>query len=288
MVLEDEKPMRFSQVKNTYAIGAHFEPTKGYKEQAEDYISKTGDYSEETNRKAGLPWEEIIYVARKGDIRGKQGQRSDIKMIGKMIDEGLRPQEIMEKQFSYYHYEKEIRRAYFDKRDRETPNERDVKVIWHTGDSGAGKSYSRFQLMEEVGADNVYYLTDYEHGFDHYAGEDYLWMEDFKGELKFGLLLRLLDRYKCELPCRYANGKALWKEVHITSIFHPKGAYNRMVSQSDQGVDLVKQLLRRITCIRYHFKSLSGTYEHLDFPPDTVINDMINAAVKFMEREYNE
>ena len=40
MVLEDVKAMRFSTIKKTFAVGAHFEATKGSKEQAEDYINK--------------------------------------------------------------------------------------------------------------------------------------------------------------------------------------------------------------------------------------------------------
>ena len=63
MVLEDSKAMRFSMVKSTYAQGMHFEGTKGNKQEAEDYIAKIGVYSEKDKREAGLPWEEIIYVA---------------------------------------------------------------------------------------------------------------------------------------------------------------------------------------------------------------------------------
>ena len=253
----------------------HFEGTKGNKQEAEDYISKTGAYSEKDKRDAGLPWEEIIYVARHGEIRGRQGQRSDMDAIANMLTEGKSPKEIMAMEFKYYRYEQMVRRAYFDKRDRETPEVREVKVIWHCGESGTGKSYDRMRLLEEKGADNVFYLTEYNPSsmWDGYNGQPYLWIEDFKGEIRFGDLLRYLDVYKTELRCRYANAKALWNEVHITSVLHPLGAYKRMLAQKDRAQDKADQLMRRITLIRYHWRYKEKYYSH-DFPTEVSLEEM--------------
>ena len=46
MVLEDAKAMRFSAVKTSYAVGTHFEATKGNKKQAEAYIEKQAPFDE--------------------------------------------------------------------------------------------------------------------------------------------------------------------------------------------------------------------------------------------------
>ena len=282
MVLEDEKPMRFSVIKNTYAIGMHFEGTKGKKSEAEDYISKTGDYSEKGKKDAGLPWEEIIYVARHGVIRGRQGQRSDVQNISSLLREGKTPGEILQEGFGYYRYESMIRSAYFDKRDRETPAVREVKVIWHYGASGSGKSFYRMKLIEREGESRIFYLSTFGSGmFDKYNGEPILWIEDFKGDIRFGDLLRYLDVYKCDLPARYKNGKALWSEVHITSVLHPLGAYRRMLAEKDRREDSEKQLLRRITLIRFHYRTgppgstNPEDYETMDFPPETPVPDML-------------
>ncbi len=289
MVLEAEKAMRFSFVKNTYAIGMHFEGTKGTKNEAEDYISKTGKYSEKEKREAGFPWEEILYVSRYGTIRGRQGQRSDIQIIANLINEGKTPKEILSLSFSFYRYETYIRKAYFDKVDRETPIERDVRVIWHTGESGSGKSYSRLRLAEVEGEDRVFYLTDFGPGmFDKYCGEKFLWIEDFKGEVKFGNLLRMLDIYKCELPARYTNAKALWTEVHITSVYHPLAVYRKMLKDADQSQDKADQLLRRISVIRYHWKDKDGGYHEQDFPPTASMEDMRRACLPEEPRQTYE
>lgn len=275
MVLEDEKAMRFSVIKNTYAIGSHFEGTKGSKKEAEDYISKQGNYSEKPNKEAGLPWEEIIYSCQKGEIRGAQGKRSDLENIQNMLDEGLKPNDIIRQKLSYRSHENLIRKAYYDMRDQNTPEVREIKVIWHLGESGSGKSYSRMALNAEVGKDNVYYLTDYQNGaFDKYNGEPYLWLEDFKGEFKYGDLLRYLDVYKADLHCRYSNAKALWNEVHITSVFHPYGIYDKLVSYSSRQIDTRDQLMRRITVIRYHYRD-GLVFKYQDFPPDTAIETMV-------------
>ncbi len=280
MVLEDTKTMRWSFIKNTYAIGMHFEGTKGSKSEAEDYISKSGKYSEKEKKEAGLPWEEVIYVARHGVIRGRQGQRSDIQNISALLAEGKTPREILETTFGYYRYEAMIRSAYFDKRDRETPPERQVKVYWHTGLSGSGKSYHRMELIKREGEDRIFYLSTFGSGmFDKYNGEPILWIEDFKGEIKFGDFLRYLDIYKCELPARFKNGKALWTEVHITSVLHPLGAYHRMLKEKDKAGDSEDQLLRRIFCIRYHWKDDDG-YHWRDFPTSYTLETMRKICVE--------
>ena len=284
MVLEDTTTMRFSKVKNTYAIGAHFEGTKGTKKEAEDYISKTGEYDEKPKREAGLPWEEIIYFTQHGTIKGRQGQRSDIDNVGAMIREGKTPAEIMSTDFRYYRYQTMVRQAFFDKRSRETPEYRELTVIWHLGESGTGKSYWRLKLLEEKGADDVYFVTDYRAPWDGYNGQRYLWIEDFKGEFRFGDLLRYLDHYKVELHARFTNAKALWTEVHITSVLHPLEAYRRMLSKEQQDSDKADQLLRRITLIRYHYKE-GDQYLWEDFEPSTPKETMRRSVIGYPDEE---
>ena len=274
MVLEDTVAMRFSVIKKTYAIGSHFEGTKGNKKEALDYISKSGQYDEKPNKEAGLPWEEIIYSCQKGEIQGAQGKRNDLENIECMLKDGFKPNEILRQKLSYRSHENLIRKAYYDMRDQSTPDVREVKVIWHYGESGSGKSYSRLALNAEVGKDNVYYLTDYQNGgFDKYNGEPYLWLEDYKGEFKFGDFIRYLDVYKADLHCRYSNAKALWTEVHITSIYHPRGAYCKMVQEWERKFDTEDQLLRRISCIRYHYRE-GLNFKHKDFSVYTTIDEM--------------
>lgn len=69
-----------------------------------------------------------------------QGYRSDLDDIQAMLDDGLKPSEILGEGLHYQRYEKMVRGAYFDKRNRETPVRRKVAVHYLVGESGTGKT----------------------------------------------------------------------------------------------------------------------------------------------------
>lgn len=258
MVLEDSVSMRFSKIKKSYAAGMHFEATRGNKEQAEDYINKRGKFAEKG--------EQVLYICRAGEIKAAQGKRSDLEEIAAMLDEGKTPSQIMEVNFSYRRYERMIRSAYFDKRKKDTPLKREVKVHYLVGESGSGKSYTYVTLCEKYGEDQVFLFSDYEGGgFDAYQGGD-LFLDEYKGQFSFGFLLQILDVYKTQVHARYSNIYALWNEVYITSVFPPEELYKKMVEESARGRDKQQQLLRRITDITYCFIDAAGEYQRYTIP----------------------
>lgn len=255
MVLEDEKAMRFTAIKKSYAHGMHFEATKGTKAEAEGYIKKVGKWQEKG--------EQVLHIETFGEIKGNQGARNDINRIEEMIEEGKTPSEIMEQSFSYRKYEKMIKDAFFAKRAKDTPPFRNVEVIWHVGEAGSGKSYNYVKLCQSIGEDKVYLMTDYENGgFDLYCAEPILFMDEFKGQMKFQLLLNYLDGYKIQVHARYGNARALWDTVHITSVYPPEEVYRNMVEGSVRGLDSINQLLRRIDKVIYHWKDEKGFHEY--------------------------
>lgn len=249
MILEDTKAMRFTAVKSSYAHGMHFEPTKGSKTEAEGYIKKIGKWEEKG--------EQILHTEFYGEIKGKQGSRSDLGEIEDLISEGKTPSEIMDLKFEWRRYEKMIKDAFYSKRAKETPPFRDVKVVWHVGEAGSGKSFNYVKMCNDpdVGEENIYLLTDYDNGgFDNYCAEPILFMDEFKGQMKFQLLLNYLDGYKIQVHARYGNVRALWNEVHITSVYPPEEVYKNMVESSVRALDSVAQLKRRIDVIYFHWK----------------------------------
>lgn len=252
MVLEDSNQARFSALKSLYPK-AHLEPTKGTKEQAEDYINKRGKFAEKG--------EEVLYIARYGEIKGSQGQRKDLEIIQDWIEQGMTPREIMLCNIRYRKYEKLIKDAYFAKRYSETPIIRDLVTYWHVGESGSGKTYTYIDLCNKYGEDHVYLMSDYENGgFDLYNGEKYLVMDEFRGQIHFSTLLKMLQGYKQQLHARYSNIYALWDEVHITSILPPELVYKKMVTEN-QEIDTQTQLFRRINFVVYHWKDDDGFYQ---------------------------
>ena len=166
MVLEDTKPVRSSTIKKTCAVGCHLEPTKGSKNQAEAYITKSPPYDEKG--------EEVLCIVRVGEIRANPGKRNDLDMMEALIEDGLTPQEIFDQDLHYRRYEEIVKKAYIRKRWLETPTVRDVAVHLLVGDSGTGKTYTYVQLCEQYGGDNVCLITDYatNGGFDSYVGQE--------------------------------------------------------------------------------------------------------------------
>ena len=276
IVVEDVKAMRFSYIKKTYCNGCHIEETKGSKKQAMDYIHKRGVFTEKG--------ETIEYICYHGDIQGRQGKRSSIEDIYKRLETGETPADILADSPKSYCHIDVIKKMYYDIRSRNTPIVRDMKVYWHTGRSGSGKSYERVKLAQKYGEDNIFYLTSFNSGaFDSYNGQPVLWIEDFRGEFKLQELLRILDVYKAEVPARYANIKALWDEVHITSVLTPSQCYP---TATRDNFDRIEQLLRRITSIVYHFKDNGGGYRTTHFPPDMLLQNMlleVDRLIKFYD-----
>ena len=273
-VVEDCKPMRFSAIKKSYLQGCHLEETKGSKKQAMDYIHKRGVFAEKG--------ETIEFITYHGDIKGRQGHRSDLEDLYQRLQAGETPQDIVDTSPKAYAKLSLIKQMYFDIRSKNMPIVRKMKVIWHTGRSGTGKSYERVLLSNLLGEDNIYYLTAFNNGaFDNYNGQSCLWIEDFRGEFKLQELLRILDVYKTEVPARFCNVKALWDEVHITSVLTPQQVYKAACCDD---YDRIEQLLRRITSICYHFSDGQGGFFKTYFEPTDTLDYMItrtNAQLEF-------
>ena len=261
MVLEDSRAMRFSAIKKSYALGMHFEPTKGTKEQAEDYINKRGKFEEKG--------EKILASVTYGEIKGAQGRRRDLEVIDELISQGYTPNQIFDMDIRFRRDDKIVKQAYSRKRYKETPMVRDVKVVWHVGLSGSGKSYTMQKILLEHGEDYLYLVSDYENGWlDNYECQPVLFLDEYRGQWKYSFLLTVLDVYKRSYHARYANVIGLWNEVHITSVKTPDMVYENMITdEAERGVETFEQLRRRITHIVYHWKDENG-YHSYEMPMD--------------------
>lgn len=256
IVCEDSNKARFSALKSAFPR-AHIEATRGNKKQVLDYIKKQGAFSEQG--------EEIVYMSQIGEIQGHQGRRSDLDEIEKFLESGLKPSEIMSKKLSYRKYEKMIKDAYFDIRKKSIPLVRDINVVWHVGESGTGKTYSYIKACEKFGDDDVYLISDYDSGgLDRYCGERCLFLDEFRGQIRFSTLLAMLQGYKQQFHARYTNVYGLWEEVHIATVLPPELVYKNMVSDN-HNIDTLSQLYRRITTIEYHYKE-NGCFKVYSIP----------------------
>ena len=235
----------------TVLFNAHVEPVVG-KNQLKEYITKEGKYAEKG--------EQVLYTKNLELIDTNQGKRSDLDEIRSMLESGMKPHEIFAEDIRYRRFEKIIRSDFFSRRCQETPLEKEMTNYWHFGDSGTGKTHTYIDLCQKYGEDEVYVCNDYSNigssggGFDNYQAEKALFMDEFKGDMRYALLLSILDHYsRAQIHCRYSNAYALWTEVHITSIFAPEQAYDLMVSETMRSDDKFVQLKRRINFVVYHY-----------------------------------
>lgn len=252
-----ENQVRFSTLKNAFPE-AHIDKSRGTMKENRDYVFKTGKW--ENSEKEDTRCEGQQFEIGTIPIEVGQGHRTDIDRLEDMIESGMTPEQIFARSLGYRNFEKQIRAHYMAKRIKDTPVFRDVTVIWHVGESGTGKSYTLVDLLEK-NPEDVYVMNDYEGGgLDLYEGQRILFLDEFRGQLRYSVLLNMLDGYKMQVHCRYTNVYTLWTEVHITSVLPPELVYQRMVEEN-RNIDTIKQLMRRISFIDYHYKQKNGEYK---------------------------
>lgn len=161
----------------------------------------------------------------------------------------------MSENIAYRRFSKMIKEHYFQRKLKLAPLKKEkLKVVWHSGKPGSGKSFVQNLLKEDFGRDNVYVWSDFQNGgLDNYVGESILFLDEYKGELSFAEFLKVTDVYVQQVHSRYSNVYALWDEVHISSIFSPQKAYELMVSEELRRDDTMGQMTRRISEVVYHF-----------------------------------
>ncbi|ESR09271.1 replication protein RepA [Streptococcus iniae] len=257
LILEAKNQARFSAIKKLYP-GIHVELTRGTREEVIAYLNKSGKHKEKAHTT-------VVAMINHGVIEAnQQGKRSDLDTIQELLEAGLTPESIMRQNLSYRKFSKMIKEHYYQMQVENAPLVKDIKVYWHLGSSGTGKSFTQILLKQDYGKDNVYVLSDYgTGGLDNYTGEPILFMDEFKGDIDYQAFLKLLDVYPNQVHARYSNVYALWDAVHISSIFTPNQLYEMLVPEERRKNDPIKQLFRRIHFIVYHFKTIDEQFKTL-------------------------
>lgn len=93
---------------------------------------------------------------------------------------------------------------------------RGMHVEYWFGDPGSGKTSGVYKLYG--GYDKVYRVTDNRNPWDGYKGQDVILFDDFRAcDFDINILLKWLDIYPLELPCRYNNKQACFTNIYFTS-----------------------------------------------------------------------
>lgn len=172
------------------------------------------------------------------------GKRTDVEAVAERVTSGASLEEIATEfpaQYIKYHHgikalQSSIRKP---RRLRDMP-----LVIVHYGPTGSGKSHSAHEYSPDA------YVWGPEMGkwWPGYDGQDEVIMEEFRGQMPFAALLRLIDRYKFEVEYKGGSTQMLAHTFQFTSPVHPAYWYPGLAAQEGR----IDQLKRRITEIWKH------------------------------------
>lgn len=209
--------LRLTEIKK-FAPTAHFEVRKGSHQDAKDYVIKQGTKHDDGTHVLG-PW------TFGSEPDAKPGKRNDLLGLKDSIHAGASMWEIAQNHFdAYLRYNNGITKYMnmyvASKGGRDWPTE----VIVLIGPTGCGKSFAAKALDEaafwktrDVGQTNWW---------DGYQGQSTVVLDEYYGWLPWDFLLRLLDRYKFDLPIKGAFTSCLIKRIVITSNVHPDKWYS--------------------------------------------------------------
>lgn len=222
--------VEFSSVKKLFP-SAHIEPQKGTPKQASDYCKEDGDWKEYGT----LP---------------ENGHRTDLDIIYKKVIDGEDLDNIiLENPDAYNRCHKALHKIE-DIQLRKNRRQSMTEGEWIFGGTGLGKSEYAFQFPDS-------YVYPYDNGWwDGYKQQDIVVIDEFRGQLPFNELLRMVDKHpnyfvrrRCREPMPFIS-----KKVIITSSLPPWQVYKNLPDN-----DNIKQLFRRFKI--YELKAQSQLQE---------------------------
>lgn len=246
--------------------GAHIEQANGSNKQNRDYIRKYGKWLDDTKHETNLAntFEEW------GDLPpDKTRSETQADLIMQMIRDGKNNAEILEECPTAYNkisYIEQTRQTILAERFKDEFRHLCVTYLW--GDTAAGKTRS---VMEKYGYPQVYRVTDYDHPFDNYKGQDVIVFEEFRSSLSIGDMLNFLDGYPIYLPCRYANKVACYTKVYIISNIPLEQQYPNVKIDNPETWAAFR---RRIHNIEYMANNFPLLPDDPDFNPDSIFGNV--------------
>lgn len=237
--------IRFSTIKNLFST-AHMEMARGTCQQNMEYVSKTGKWEKDKKSETSIEGTFEEFGEMPVERRGK---KDDLDDLYDMIKSGMSDSEILEQGAEYMLRLDAIGRTRQILKQERWRNEfRKLEVTYIWGDTGTGKT--RY-VMDKYGYSNVYRVTDYQHPFDAYEGQDVLLFDEFRSDLPLADMLKYLDGYPCELPCRYYNKYACYTKVYVISNISYTAQYRNVYKEQYESW---LALMRRFTNVRRYKK----------------------------------
>lgn len=242
--------------------GVHIEQANGSNRENRDYVRKEGKWLDDVKHETNLSdtfeeWGELP--------PDRSRQETQAEKIMQMVIAGKSNAEILTEipgAYSKLNYIEQARQTLLEEQYKDRWRDLEVTYLW--GDTGAGKTRS---VMEAYHYSNVYQVTDYAHPFDGYKGQEVIIFEEFRSSLKVDDMLKYLDGYPLQLPCRYANKVACYTKVFIISNISLKAQYPNVQLDNPETWNAFR---RRIHYVQRMTKNFELLPDDPDFDPDSV------------------
>lgn len=200
----------------------HLEKTVATSSQAAEYCKKDGDFLE----LGSLP----------GTLR-ENGMAAQLEKAKAAVDQGSSLEELWDQHFHVMvKYRSSLTTYLMMKRQKMCRQKPKTELLW--GKTGTGKTryvhdFARIHYDDD--------LWVYSGGgwFDGYCGQRVVLFDDYYGDVPFGLFLKVLDRYRVNVPVK--GGFVSWQpeRIFVTSNKHCTSWYD---NQSDE---MMAAILRR-------------------------------------------
>lgn len=232
MYVELTTTKRMTGIKKIFGSDVHCELRRGTQLEAVHYCQK-----KETRK----PGTDFFFSG----TLGVQGARTDLTLIKEQIEKGeLSVEQVALGQPELYHQYGRTLSKIEDLLLRKKFRTEMTKGIWYYGTTGVGKSH---KAMENFHPDTHYVWKLNDRGWqDGYTQQKTVIINDFRGEISFGELLTLVDKWPHTVPRRGREPMPFISEtVIITSCKHPHEIYHRSMEDKDK----LEQLDRRFEII---------------------------------------
>jgi hypothetical protein len=230
---------RFSTIKKKFPK-IHIEMARGTSQENRDYIFKIGKHEKTQKAEGHKPETREEY----GEIpHERQGARNDLNDLYDQLNSEMSIEEIIED--SPQHMMKiaqmeRIKQMLLNKKFKKTF--RDLEVTYIHGETGKGKTRD---ILEKYDYE-VYRVTNYEHPFDGYNGEDVIVFDEFRNSLKLKDMLVYLEGYPQKLPARYQDKQACYTKVYIVSNWELHKQYAEIQKNDGESWDAFERRIHKV------------------------------------------
>lgn len=223
--------------------GAHFEAVNGSHQANRDYLRKEGKWQNSEKKETNLieTFEEFGVLPPESDAATNQSVE-----IYEMVKNGASNFDITERypnSFKMLDKIDRVRQMFLEEQNKDTYRKLEVTYIW--GKTRVGKTRS---VLEKYGYSNVFRIPNYTHPFDGYKGQDVILFDEFRSSLPISDMLKYLEGYPVELPCRYANRQACFTKVYLISNIPLEKQYPNVQSNDIDSWDAFKGRFTNVIC----------------------------------------